>query len=60
VEEVLRSCLKDGPERAMKLYGFYLTDLTDYMTYGAWHEFDEPKGLWSTFLEKLQKVLRAS
>lgn len=59
VEEVLRSCFKEGPERARRLYALYLPEFNEALQkhQQGRNKKAPAKGLWVTLLENLQSVL---
>jgi hypothetical protein len=58
VEEVLRSCFKEGPERAKRLYALYLPEFNAALrTHESQNTQQASKGIWETLLEGIQSVL---
>lgn len=61
VEEILRTSLREGPERARRLYAIYLSDFSEEIarlgrssTESTWTE----DNFWSLVLRSLQQVLQ--
>jgi hypothetical protein len=59
VEEILRTALSQGHERARRLYSLYLTDFEEELNNSSRRKSGktESKGFWTQFLETLQGVV---
>ncbi|HEY9685546.1 MAG TPA: hypothetical protein V6C52_01075 [Coleofasciculaceae cyanobacterium] len=60
VEEILRTCLTEGQERAKRLYALYMNDFSVFQgknMAGATPENTMLSGLWSSLLKNIQSYL---
>lgn len=58
IDEVLRTCFKERPERARRLYSVYLPDFNEALRTHEQERHAASKGVWETLLESIQSALK--